>query len=230
MVNKLIKDGIIEEVHDQTTEWVSPAFFVPKPNGKLRLVTDFTHLNKAIKRPVHPFPSAREIVQDIPAGTGYFLKFDALQGYHQVALHKDSRHLTTFLLPMGKYRYKRGPMGLMSTSDVYCAKSDRTIEDVKDSRKIVDDILLWAKTKETLCSQARQVLSNCREHGVTLARKKIAFGTALDFAGFHLNQTGIQPEREKLKALKDFPTPKNITDVKCFLVVVGPAKVPFLFQ
>jgi len=112
---------------DETSDWVSPAFFVPKPNGKVRLVTDFTHLNKFIKRPVHPFPSAGQIIQNIPTGSKYFAKLDATQGYHQVPLHPDSRHLTTFLLPWGKYRYLRGPMGLKSTNDVFCAKSDKVI-------------------------------------------------------------------------------------------------------
>ena len=47
LVQQLINDGIIEEVHNDTTEWVSPGFFVPKSNGKIRLVTDsvsYTHL------------------------------------------------------------------------------------------------------------------------------------------------------------------------------------------
>ena len=57
MIQTFLADGVIEEVHDDTTDWVSPAFFVPKPNGKLRLITDFSHLYKFIKRPVHPFPA-----------------------------------------------------------------------------------------------------------------------------------------------------------------------------
>ena len=105
LIDSLIADDIIEEVHDNTSDWVRPAFFVPKNNGKLRLVTDFSYLNKFIKRPVHPFPSANDIMQNIPAGSKCFTKLDALQGYHQVPLAEDCRHLTTFLLPMGKYRY-----------------------------------------------------------------------------------------------------------------------------
>ena len=106
LVEQLLRDGIIERVADETTDWVSPGFFVPKANGKIRLVTDFTQLNKVIKRPVHPFPSAAEIVQRIPSDAKIFAKLDALQGYHQVPLDVNSRALTTFLLPMGKFRYK----------------------------------------------------------------------------------------------------------------------------
>ena len=35
-----------------TTGWCSPAFFVPKADMiRVRLVTDYTHLNKYVKRP-----------------------------------------------------------------------------------------------------------------------------------------------------------------------------------
>ena len=127
LVKQLLKDDIISEVHEATSDWVSPAFFVQKPNGKLRLVTDFTQLNKYVKRPIHPFPSAAEIVQRIPKGAKYFAKLDAIQGYHQVPLADDCRHLTTFLLPRGKFQYKRGPMGLKSTNDclLYTSPSPR---------------------------------------------------------------------------------------------------------
>jgi len=217
MIAGLIKDGIIKEVHDETTDWVSPAFFVPKPNGKIRLVTDFSHLNKAIKRPVHPFPSAQDIVQDVPMGTKYFLKLDALQGYHQIPLAKKSQDLTTFLLPMGKYKYLRGPMGLRSTNDVYCARSDRTIEGVPNCHKIVDDILICADSEADLLQKTKTVLSKCRELSITISRKKVEYGPDINFAGFHLSRDGIRPDASKTKAIADFPTPKNVTDLRSFM-------------
>ena len=65
-IDKYIKSGIITPC-DEPTEWCSPAFFVPKGDGKrVRLVTDYTKLNKFVIRPVHPFPSVSDIVQSIP--------------------------------------------------------------------------------------------------------------------------------------------------------------------
>ena len=192
-IEQLLKDDVIEEVHEDTTDWVSPAFFVAKPNGKLRLVTDFTRLNKYVKRPVHPFPSATEIVQRIPAGTKIFAKLDAVQGYHQVPLAEDCRHLTTFLLPFGKYRYKRGPMGLRSTNDVFCAKSDRTIKGIPHTQKIVDDILVCAKNDQELFSRMRAVLLNCRKFNIAISKRKLTVGDQIEFAGFTLTPSGVTP-------------------------------------
>ena len=55
LVDQLLEGGIIEPV-STPTDWISPAHFVEKPGGAgVRLVTDYTALNRYVKRPVHPF-------------------------------------------------------------------------------------------------------------------------------------------------------------------------------
>ena len=89
--------GILSRVSN-VTDWCSPGFFVSKSDGRVRLVTDFTHLNRYVNRPVHPFPSTRDILQAIPHSTVYFLKMDAVHWYFQLTLSEESSLLTTFLL------------------------------------------------------------------------------------------------------------------------------------
>ena len=57
---------------------------------RVRLYTDYRKLNKLVKRPVHPFPSTREILQAIPVTAKYFAKLDAVHGYFQLALDEES--------------------------------------------------------------------------------------------------------------------------------------------
>jgi hypothetical protein len=148
---------------EEPTEWISPAFFVEKPNGRgARMVCDFTGINRFIQRPVHPFPSTQEILRDIGAGANFFATLDAVQGYHQIPLEYASSLLTTFLLPSGRYRYTRAPMGLNASSDEWCARSDAALEGLEKTRKIVDDILVWASTWEELCGRVREVLRRCK--------------------------------------------------------------------
>ena len=91
-----IKKGVIIK-EDAPTEWCAPGFFVPKPDGqRVRMVTDFTALNKFVQRPVHPFPSVGEIVQSVPSSAKFFAKLDAVHGYFQLALDEESSKLTTF--------------------------------------------------------------------------------------------------------------------------------------
>jgi hypothetical protein len=61
-----LKSGVIVPVlpHERV-EWCSPGFFIAKPNGKCRLVVHIWDINLFINRPVHPFPSARDVVKNI---------------------------------------------------------------------------------------------------------------------------------------------------------------------
>ena len=177
--DKVIKmfeeSGVIERVNEPT-EWISPAFFVPKANGKVRLVTDYTKINKFIKRPGHPFSSALDIVKSIKPDSKYFIKLDAVQGFYQIPLDEESSYLTTFMLPDGKWRFKRGPMGMISTSDEWNIRSDGPLVGI-DISKIIDDILGQGRTKEEVLRLLIEILDRCREHNITLSKDKLEFGT-----------------------------------------------------
>ena len=73
------------------------------------MCVDLTKLNKYVKRPVNPQPTPLEVVRKLPKGKRHLAVFDALKGYHQIELDDESRALTTFLTPFGRYRYKRLP-------------------------------------------------------------------------------------------------------------------------
>ena len=103
VIKEVIKKQVIMRVDEPTR--CSPAFFVPKSNGKVRVVTNYTELNTFIKRPTHPFPSTRDILQAIPSTARVFAKMDAIHGYFQLELNEESSRLTTFLIPGGRFRY-----------------------------------------------------------------------------------------------------------------------------
>ena len=169
IVADLVKAKVIEPESDPT-EWCAPAFFVPKGDGlRVRLVTDYTKLNRYVRRPVHPFPSVKEIVQAVPAGTKFVAKMDALHGYFQLALDELSSKITTFLLPSGRYQYLRAPMGLSSSSDKWCRHSDRAIEGMPFAKKIVDDILIWATDLPTLYDRVRAMAARCADLNIALS-------------------------------------------------------------
>ena len=117
-------------------DWCALGFFVPKSNGEdVQMVTDYSKINKFVKRSAHPFPSVADIVRLIPAGTRFFAKMDAIHRYFQLALHEESSKLTTFLLPTGRYHYLRAHMGLSSTLDEWCRHSDRAIQGFPFTKK-----------------------------------------------------------------------------------------------
>ena len=181
------------------------------------MVTDFTKINKFVIRPVHPFLSVEDIVQCIPAGTAFFAKMDAIHGYFQLALDEESSRLTTFLLPSGRYRYLRAPMGLSSSSYEWCRHSDAMLEGIPFARKIVDDILVWSPDLSTLVDRVKIIAERCKKINVILSKKKFEIGNEIAFAGLMISSRGIKPDPNRIKALTQFPVPKDISGVQPFL-------------
>ncbi|XP_059085528.1 uncharacterized protein K02A2.6-like [Tigriopus californicus] len=208
--------GIIEVASEPST-WVSPSLAIPKPNGSVRLVVDFTALNKYVKQPIHPFPSAKDISTSIPPSSKWFVVLDAVKGYWQVELDEKSRALTTFLTPFGRFRYCRAPMGLNASGDEFCARGDRALAGLAGVKKIVDDVLVCGDSFSDLITKTKAVLQRCKEHGITLSKAKAQVGSSVKFAGYIIGTDGGRPDPTKVAAIADFPAPQNITDLRSFL-------------
>jgi hypothetical protein len=163
-----LDSGVIVPVPPtENVEWVSPGFFVAKPNGKVRLVTDLRAINQFVIWPCHPFPSPRDVVRNIKTDSEWFCKLDALQGYYQVPLDEENSYLTTFLLPAGRYQFLRALMGMKNSSDVFCHRTDDIFAAVPDVLKNVDDALLQAPTEKELLVKLRIALTSCGEGNLT---------------------------------------------------------------
>ena len=67
-----------QDVYPTPSETLS---FVIKASGGMRLVTDFIQLNKAVRRPIHPIASVKDITQLLDKTAKYFVKLNILGGY-----------------------------------------------------------------------------------------------------------------------------------------------------
>lgn len=110
MVDVWLKEGIIQP---SKSPWASPAFFVPKSDGGLRLVVDYRALNSVCVPSSYPLPTAESLFGRLHNAC-IFSKFDAHTGFHQMKMSKRSIPLTAFVVPFGCYEYTRMSMGLAS--------------------------------------------------------------------------------------------------------------------
>ena len=212
--------GIIEKVEGASI-WCSPMSFVRKPGGGCRSVVDLKGLNDHVLRPTHPFPASKDIIATIPKGSKVFAVFDCYKGYWQVELDEKSRPLTTFLTEFGRYRYLRAPMGLNSSGDEFCRRTDEAMEGLVGVKKLVDDILIYAPDDKVLLERILGVFKRCHEWGITLAKAKFQYGKSVKFAGFIVSEEGSKPDPDKVASIRDFPSPKDITNLRSFMGLVN---------
>ena len=114
-----VEMGIIQEAPiGEANEWCMRMVTVPKSDGSPRRTIDFQPINKSCIRETHHTPSPFHAVSNIPSKV-YKSVFDAHNGYHQVALDKESIKLTTFITEYGRYQYLSAPQGHIASGDAY---------------------------------------------------------------------------------------------------------------
>ena len=151
----MIKAGIIVEADGEANEWASLAFPRRKPNTfpvKCRWVTDFRDLNKALDRPVWGGESSGQLLRHLDPSAKFFAVFDAVSGFHQIAVDPESRKLLNITTQLGNYCYKVLGQGLCSSQDLfnYITKGPTQIDKTFKIKKYVDDFCLFGSSIEGL--------------------------------------------------------------------------------
>ena len=118
-LDKLVKEEILHKADiSEPIEWLNSFVCVKKPNGKLRLCLDPTHLNKWIIRPRHSAKVVDDVLHKLNRAK-WFTVVDSTSSFFNHKLDTELSKLTTFGTPFGRYRYLRIPMGASLSSDIY---------------------------------------------------------------------------------------------------------------
>ena len=210
------KQGVISPVAEPTS-WCSSIVVVPKPNGSVRICVD---LSKAVQREVHPMFSADKSLAKLGQGK-IFSKLDAKSGFWQIPLCPESRLLTTFITPFGRFCFNRLPFGISSASEIFQWTMSQILIDLDGVICHMDDILVHAPDQTTHDQHIRGVLQRLREAGVTLNEKCEFSKTSIKFLGHIIVAKGIHVDPDEVKAIRKFPAPTNITELQRFMGMVN---------
>ena len=147
---------------------------------------------------------------------------DTWNGYHSVPLRPEDRHLTTFITPWGRYRYLRNPQGFVGAGDGYNRRFDAILEDFRDKERCVDETIFWDADLEKHWWRTIEFLETVVKSGIVLNPEKFQFCTKdLEFGGFRISSTRVAPLARYLDAIKLFPEPKNLTDIRSWFGLIN---------
>ena len=219
-LHEMEEKGVVEKV-ECPTEWVNSAVIIEKANSeKLRICLDPRPLNEAIQREHFKMPTIEEIVTRV-AGAKIFSRLDANHGYWQIPLDEESRALTTFNTPFGRYCYKRMPFGIKSAQEVFQKRMSQAFGDLEGVEPDVDDILVWGATADEHIERLKKTLQRCEEINLTLNKEKCEFRVKeVTYIGHKLTPDGVKPDERKVEAIKHMPPPEDKKGAERLLGIV----------
>jgi hypothetical protein len=220
-IDELEAMGIIRRVKGHS-DWISSLVAVQKVD-KLRVCIDPRDLNKAIRRPKHIIPTIDELLPNL-AKAKVFSVLDAKDGFFQIKLDEASTKLTTFWTPFGKYCWLRCPFGISSAPEEYQRRQQEVLKGLKGVDVIADDIICFGsgETKEEAevdhDKNVRALLERAREFNLKLNGKKLRFKQrSVPYMGHLLTEQGIQPDPNRIEAIKSLPKPDSAKAVQRLL-------------
>ncbi|CAH8560353.1 unnamed protein product [Dicrocoelium dendriticum] len=209
-LQRLCSLGVISKV-DEPTDWVSQVAIITKKSGELRICIDPKPLNAALKREYFTLPTLDDMLP-VLCNSKVFTKVDLASAFWHVSLDDESSYMTTFGTPFGRFRWLRLPFGLKVSSEIFQKRLMQALDDLQGVFCVADDVLVFGATREEHDQNLRSFLQRCVERNIKLKREKIELrSTEVIFHGHVLSAEGLKPDPEKVRAIRDMPSP---TDVK----------------
>ena len=197
----------------------APILFVPKADGGLRFCIDYRWLNKRTIKNRYPLPLPEEMFDRL-GGAKVFSKIDLRSGYWQMPVRQEDIPKTAFKTRWGLYECLVVPFGVTNAPAQFMNLMNDLLSDYLDEFVLVflDDILVYSRSMEDHAEHLRKVFQRLREHKLYAKASKCQVATTtVDFLGQHVTPAGMSPMEQKLKAVREWETPRDIKGVRSFL-------------
>ena len=113
------------------------------------------------------------------------------------------------ILPCGKYRYKRLPMGVANSPDIFQQKINDLFHGFEFIRAYIDDWLILTKRDCMYhVHNLELTLNKLKEIGLKCNIENSFFGqTKMEYLGFQVKLDGVKPINKKIEFIKNMAPP-----------------------
>jgi len=217
----MLDSGVIRESH---SPYSSPVVLVRKKDGSLRFCIDFRKLNSKTVKDAYALPRMQEALEAM-AGCSWFPTLDLKSGYWQIEIDEPDKPKTAFTVgPLGFFECNRMAFGLTNAPATFQRLMEHCMADINFKKCIVyiDDIIVYSRSFEEHLERLEAVFARLEQYGLKLKPSKCSFfKERVKYLGHVISVDGIQTDPEKVSAIRDWPVPENLDQLRTFLGFCG---------
>jgi hypothetical protein len=196
---------------------------VQKQDSTRRFYIDYRELNQQMVKDMFPILMVDELLDELH-GARFFTKLDLHNGYHQVCMHLDDIHKTTFRTHHDHFEFLVMPFGLTNAPSTFQSLMNDGV--LPFIRKFVlvffDDILVFSRSWSKHLQHVNQVFQALQDHKLALKYSKCAFGTeTMVHLGHIISVAGVTIDLAKVEAIEAWLTPRSLRALRGFLGLTG---------
>lgn len=219
-LQELLDAGVIQE---SVSPYSSPIVVVKKKSGEIRLCIDYRKLNQRTIKDAYALPKLEDTFMAL-TGSKWFSVLDLKSGFYQIEVEEKDKPKTVFVCPLGFYEFNRMPQGVTNAPSTFQRVMEKCMADInlREVLVFIDDIIVFSQSLEEHEERLLRVLNRLKEYGLKLAPEKCIFAqTSVKYLGHIVSDEGVRTDPDKVAAVKTWPVPKNLKELRSFLGFIG---------
>ena len=221
-IDDLEKHGLIEKCE---SDWTSPIVMVKKKDNTRRFAGDYRKINLVTKVISHPLARYEDVFDAIGSSeAAIYSMVDMACGFWQLKLDPSTKHKSAFITHQGVYCWNVLPFGLVNSSAIFGKVMSQVLRGLEYKTLLIycDDCVIFSKDAETHKIHLQQVFDLLRKANLKLKPSKCQWAAKeVNYLGFRLSKNGIQADPAKTEVIRQWPQPKNESEIRAFLGVAN---------